>query len=33
MTKLSSVVILKMLAQYGHNDVVWQMACQTAHPS
>ena len=25
--------VLMMLAQYGHNDVVWQMACQTDCPS
>lgn len=25
--------VLMMLAQYGHNDIVWQMACQTDYPS
>ncbi|MBQ9364121.1 MAG: family 78 glycoside hydrolase catalytic domain [Bacteroidaceae bacterium] len=25
--------VLMVLAQYGHNDIVWQMACQTDYPS
>ena len=25
--------VLMMLAEYGHNDIVWQMACQTDCPS
>ena len=25
--------VLMMLAAYGHNDIVWQMACQTDYPS
>lgn len=25
--------VLMMLAEYGHNDIVWQMACQTDYPS
>ena len=25
--------VLMSLAQYGHNDIVWQMACQTDYPS
>ena len=25
--------VLMMLAQYGHNDIVWKMACQTDYPS
>lgn len=25
--------VLMMLAHYGHNDIVWKMACQTDYPS
>ena len=25
--------VLMMLAKYGHNDIVWKMACQTDYPS
>ena len=25
--------VLMMLAEYGHNDIVWRMACQTDYPS
>ena len=25
--------VLMMLAKYGYNDIVWQMACQTDYPS
>ena len=25
--------VLMMLAEYGHNDIVWRMVCQTDYPS